>query len=165
MCFDSENLWCRSIHRTQQAVLGCNAISKGTSLKDNQYHLPIKSNVDNRIHLTLVVLIQVRCPKQVNSITLHTHWKRNGRNGVTGSGDPLGIGRHYPHTSGGCGSPHGTTGGCYGGPPDDPYGDGSDSSSTSEFARQHDQCSQPAEQFEQSLTAMNNSLIDLLYSW
>ena len=56
----------------------------------------------------------------------------------------MGNGRHYPHTSVGCGGPHGNTGGDDYGLPDEPYGGGSDSLSSSELRRQHrhEQCSQ-----------------------
>ena len=89
----------------------------------------------------------------------------NGRNVDRGWGNPLINGRHYPPRSGDrwCGS-YGTSGGDNGGIPNDHYGGGSDSSSSSDFGRlhRHDQCTQQHEQFEQSMIAMSNSLIDLL---
>ena len=55
-------------------------------------------------------------------------------------------------------------GGGDGGLPVDPYGGGSDSTSSSEFGRwhRHDWHNQQNEQFEQSMIAINSSLIDLL---
>ena len=64
-----------------------------------------------------------------------------------------------------CSVPHGIPGCSDGDVPDNPYGDGSDTSSFSEFGRwcRHDQCTQQHEQFEQCMFAMNNLSIDLLH--
>ena len=60
----------------------------------------------------------------------------NSRNGDRGSDDPSANGRHYPHRSGdGHGSSNGTSDGSDGDPLADTYGDGSDSSSSSEFGK------------------------------
>ena len=112
-----------------------------------------------------MVLIQVSYPKQVSGI-YNSHPPRKNRNGDRGSGDPQGNGKPYPHSSGGgCSGTHGIPGGGDGGMPDDPYGGGSHSPSFSEFGRQcrHDQHTHQHEQFEQSMSVMNNSLIDLLW--
>ena len=56
--------------------------------------------------------------------------RRNGGNGDRAPNGHPGNGGHYPYTSGGgCGVPHGPSG--------NPYGGGSDSSSSSDFERKH----------------------------
>ena len=79
--------------------------------------------------------------------------RRNGRNRDRGPSSPPANVRHYPDKSSyGYGNHHGVPGGGDGGPPDNPYGTGLDSSYSSEFGiyYTHDQHTQQCDQFEQS---------------
>ena len=74
---------------------------------------------------------------------------------------PPSNGRHYPLQYGsGCGGHHGVPGGGHTGPPNYPYGAGSESSSSSEFRRRHihDWHTQQHDQFEKCMIGINNSL-------
>ena len=67
----------------------------------------------------------------------HSHLLRSkDRNRDRGLDDPLGNAGN-PDRSSGCGISSGTPSGGDGGPPEDPYEDGSDSSFSSEFGRLH----------------------------
>ena len=126
------------------------------------------------INIGSILLENVNCSNDTESVRGHSnkilsrgqqHYphspKRYGGHADRGPSGPPHYSGHYHHRSGGrCDDPYGAPGSedddC---PPDDPYRNGSDSSSSSEFGRwcRHQQHPQHFDQFEQSMTAMNTN--------
>ena len=110
--------------------------------------------------MRLEVSIWIKYPPQTITDILPTPQSAIG-SGTRGPHNLRGDNQHYPHWSGG--RHHGGPGRGDGGPLDDPYAAGSNSSSSkSEIRWKHDWHLQQHDQFEQSMIAMNKVLIDLL---
>ena len=75
ICFGDEFPQGKITHRTQQAVLGYHNISLRGSLRNSQYHLPTRSNVDNQNPTECDGAYSSQMPPTGQSITLFSHWE------------------------------------------------------------------------------------------